>query len=91
MIDKLDPYSQSIQDLASDPEFAARWPYVKPRMANLLIKGQLVYAKENADPEEVGRFTQFTLRILELMDKMDPPAQIPHQKITRPRLTTQKQ
>lgn len=66
-----DPYSQGLEEILDDPEFAIRWAYVKPRLSNILIKGQLTFGEGNHSVEEVGQFTRFTLRLLRLFDTMD--------------------
>jgi len=72
-----DPYSQGLEEILNDVEFTARWSYVRPRLANILIKGQLTYAEGERSPEEVGQFTKFTLRILRLFDAMDATINAP--------------
>lgn len=83
MSDAADPYTRSIEEIVGDPEFSTRWAYVRPRLSNILIKGQLSFAGESHTPEEVGQFTKFTLKILKLFDQIDSVCSADHQQVEK--------
>lgn len=74
----------TVEELQKDADFMIGWKNCGEKIKDLLISRQVEFARTCKDHAEVGRFVQFTLETISVVEKFDiarePKNQLPKAK-----------
>ena len=77
----------TLQELAADKDFCARWPLVWNRLQKHLVLRQMAFSREHAGQhEKIGQFVEFTANLFGDLEKVNAVVEAPERK-PRPRLS----